>query len=960
MKSVIILMLLLSLFLKSHAQPQRIQEITVVGDRDYQPFEFLSRDNVPQGLLIDIWNLWSKKTGIKVHFKLSNWEEGQDFIKKNTNAVIGGLLFSEKRTKTLDFSTPLFEVSTHLFIHNSENTINTITDIRETEVAVIKGYKSEDYVRSYYPHIRLQVFATNTELFQAVQNGKVKAFIHNYPTAFFHLSKIDMLQDFRNSQKPIYFNVMHAAIYKGNKKLLKLINDGFSEITPKEIKQLYDRWIGISPVRHYKWQWLAGIIGLLLILVGLFILWNNQLQKRVISATNALRDSEEKYKSIFNAGTDAIVTFDPDTYFLIDANSVTTEMFGYSFDELKDRNIVQVLADIHTDNAEAAETLITQVKNGSVMFYEWNAKHKDGHYFPVEVKLKLTNISGKNMLFASVRNITDKKNIQDKIIKSENRFRQLIDLLPLPLVIVNNFGETEYLNPAFEKQFGYTIQDFPTVSRWFEKAFPDVEYRKLIYAQWQGLKENHYVRDYAIDFLKITCKDGSVNHVDFECVEIENQYALIVFRDITEQHRIMEEKEELIKYLGQSNYELEVTNKDKKKAIVEIQQAKNELEEAYKKLEQALKNAEEANRLKSEFLAVMSHEIRTPMSSMLGFSQILYLSDNLDTQHKKYAEIIYSATNRLSKLLSDLLEISVIEAGGLKVEYNPFSMQTMIDDIYILFHSSFTNKGIRFETELENINIIYSDEIKIRQILFNLIGNAIKFTEKGQITVKAKIDDKNNTLIISVKDTGIGIDEINAKKVFDMFIQEDSGLSRKFGGTGLGLTICKRFVESIGGKIWLESQKGKGSEFFFTLPLQQIPDSFERIIQNENPSINGKLKILYSDDDPDILLLIGHLLEDYKSNDSKAVSNGKEALDEFIENPDYDLIILDIQTPVMDGVQCLQEIRKLNPDIPVIALTAYAMQSDKDRFLSIGFSDYFPKPIDMQKFRSLITGYITP
>ena len=372
-----------------------------------------------------------------------------------------------------------------------------------------------------------------------------------------------------------------------------------------------------------------------------------------------------------------------------------------------------------------------------------------------------------------------------------------------------------------------------------------------------------------------------------------------------------------------------------------------ELEIKNFELNSALVKADEANRLKSEFLAVMSHELRTPISAMLGFSQLLLNDRGLEASQKENADYINKSADRLLCVLNDILEISIIEAGKLELKYEELDVKKVVEDVYYLFKETFDKKGIAFSSDFNGIEKIVSVESRLRQILFNIIGNAVKFTEKGSVALK--LENKNGSYIFSVKDTGIGIEKENREIIFDIFRQVEGNLNRSFTGTGLGLSISRKLIEALEGKIWLESQKGKGSTFYFKISSTKQPGETKvyrgkNFLREEN--LNREAKILFAEDDELNRAYLSKAISlKRRKYMVKAVSNGIEVLDELKRNPEYNVVILDIKMPVMGGVECLNNIRKIDKNIPVIAVSAYASQKDFDKYLDLGFSDYASKPV---------------
>lgn len=384
-------------------------------------------------------------------------------------------------------------------------------------------------------------------------------------------------------------------------------------------------------------------------------------------------------------------------------------------------------------------------------------------------------------------------------------------------------------------------------------------------------------------------------------------------------------------------------------------------------LKQAEMAALKSKTAKEDFLANMSHELRTPLNSLIGFGNLLRQT-KLDEKQKEYVGIISSSGYNLLNIVNDVLDLSKIEAGKLKIKNEPFNLKEVFKNLELMFSTSINDKNLFYEWHVDEKipKILKGDAERLKQILVNLIGNAIKFTNKGGIKINAALvwveDTKNNyKLGFTVKDTGVGIPKDKIQTVFERFEQLEHVTTRQHGGTGLGLTIVKNLVENLGGSMSVFSQEGEGSEFNFTclfekIDAQQTPqqiDSLGKIPQFEPYSI------LAVDDNKSNQLLLKHLIEKYKASLTIA-ENGLEAI-ELMEKNFYDLVLMDIQMPQMDGYTAIKKIRKEKKLLPpIIAMTAYVSEAVVKSCEEAGFDDYLSKPIEENLLIKKISNFLNP
>lgn len=381
------------------------------------------------------------------------------------------------------------------------------------------------------------------------------------------------------------------------------------------------------------------------------------------------------------------------------------------------------------------------------------------------------------------------------------------------------------------------------------------------------------------------------------------------------------------------------------------------LEKHLGNLRKAEKQARENERLKSSFIQNLSHEIRTPMNGIVGFTELLNNELLSDQQKKQYAQIISKSSRQLLSLVNDLLDISLIETGSCLINERKVHLNHLLDELKSTY-DPWTNQDLSFSLVKElpdQQSIILADEDKLRQVLNNLLNNAFKFTEKGHVRFGYVLND--HELEFSVEDTGIGIPPDLYELIFDRFHKAELDIAKLYEGIGLGLSICRGNIGLMGGKIWVKSELKKGSSFYFTIPYKPIEQEVEssNIIASNEEIIQPTI-ILVVEDDEISYQLVEEIFDDPDFMVLHA-KNGKEALEIYQKNQNIRLVLMDIKMPVMNGFEATRELRKINPDLPIIAQSAFTMSDISNSEIQNDFSGYISKPFSKDQLLALVDEY---
>jgi len=891
-------------------------EIRLGVDPNYPPFDFIGEDGKYSGIASDYVRLVNERLGteMKVVSGLS-WPEVVDAAKHRRLDVLPAAFRSADREAHLSFTRPYATFPIVILTRQDYPFVAGLNDLAGKTVALVESYAVTEQVQSRFPGVAALTVANPLAALHAVAAGKAEATVMNLAVAT-HLMKRDNLANIKiAAPADVELPWLTFAVRRDWPELVGMLDKALATVTPAEESAIRAKWISV----RYEYVADTGALvrvglqvgAVALVILGIIVIWNRRLQREILRREATQRELAEKEALLrlsLDQMSDGIYQLDGEFCFTM-FNDRYKDLIGVP-DELTrvGRSVVDTMRYI-AERGDYGEGEVEALIEERISAFRERKPIRSQVNTPLrnlEVRLTPT-IDGGMVALAS--DITERYRAEQALRESERRFAAMLKESPIAVTVTRlSDNKVIYANARIYEMFDLEEEEFDAQTS--RDYYADKE--SLAFVR-QKLAEDGFLKDAEVRLLRRGNKPFWA-WASFMKIDYEGEPARLAwFFDI------------------------------------------DQMKQAEETLKRARDEAEAAAQAKSDFIAVVSHEVRTPMNGVLGMARLI-LETPLIGEQREFAQTILDSGEALLTILNDLLDISKLEAGKLEIEDITFSPRRLIADTANVMRPRALEKGLRTDMTVGDDvpAAVIGDANRLRQIVFNLVSNAIKFTDVGGVRIAldaASLEDGQVKLSVAVIDTGTGIAPEAAENLFAPYTQANVDVARRFGGTGLGLSISRRLAELMGGEITLQSELGKGSVFTLSAPFEVTAAPAREAVEDSHWSearTAHSLRILLVEDNlinrkvaEGMLRKLGHK--------TVAVENGREALDLLAMADPFDVILMDRHMPVMDGIEATERIRALEGvegEVPIVGLTAAVTQREIRTCLEAGMNDVVTKPID--------------
>lgn len=894
---------LLFLCLSSSSAVSAADKLSVWGSDNYPPFEYINESGEPEGFNVDIIRALMSELGYEYELKLGNWAEVVQNIQDRNIDIVIGMIYSPKRASNIRFTLPLCSINRNLITRKSDD-FKSLSELEGKEVIVEKGGWFHRYLLENNFNVKI---IESGDIYQSVRllsSGKYDAILTSELVSQYAIKQLK-IKNLTTRSLNIDSQSYAIAVNQDRDDLLYQLNIGLQRLKLSgTYDQIYNKWFGIyEEQQSYRIFFIALVIFISLALLLISFVW--LLRKKVAQATRLLNYTKQEVGIAVDAGNISAWTY------MIQERTIKA-LHGKSLGG-EGTPIEKIYETIHPDDIKLVREEFEALANGTkcataVSFRIREGKDLDYGY----AETKMVRVEATKEL--PCRIVGTLKNVTEDIL-------------------IRNKLEEYRLNSEFIiKTNGIILIQYSIESQTFTRLSDDQSKKSMCYTL-----EQYFAMVYPEDFSIAIQFVAELNKAEKK--KIDTEFRVISDNGIYNWYIISavaykyNDQGKIISYMGlrRDNSKWKVINND----LILLRE-----------------KAEESNRLKSAFLANMSHEIRTPLNAIVGFSELIIDMDDKE-EKAKFIEIVKTNNELLLQLVNDVLDLSRIEAGYINFSFDTFDFAEYFQEMAMSLKIKAPQEVVlNYINRCTDLNIC-SDRNRISQVITNFVTNAFKFTNRGSVTLDYVLEDGG--IKVSVTDTGIGIASENVSRIFDRFVKVNDFAQ----GTGLGLSICKVIIEALQGKIGVESQPGIGSIFWFWIPCnlgvdaQQLENVARNLSAVELSSVRpnstesnlpeSKKTILIAEDVDNNYLIICTIIKDsYRIIRAK---NGIDAIEKAKQsNPD--IILMDMKMPLMGGLEATREIRKFNSTVPIIALTAYVFDTNRQDAICAGCNDFLTKPVN--------------
>jgi len=912
---IIVVLVMVGFLTHNSAEAREPERIVIAGGDSFEPLMFLNSDGKPDGMYVDLWRLWSEKTGVEVKVRLMDWDKTIPTLLAGEVDAVDGVTFTPERAKFLDLSDSYAELPSYIFFHENIGGVRGLTDLEGFPVGVIGGSHVEGLLRNEAPKLRPITYVNYEEIVQAAIQGRLRVFIGEDPMIPFLFAKMGHRITFRRTEKPIISSDMRTAVRKGDTELLALIERGYKAITHAERKSIRDKWAGVSLTSPIPWRWLIGGVAVLFTGIAFLLIWNTQLQKRVAATTRTIRESEERLRSFTNALPDLAFILDEDGKYL----EVLTAEEQLLYNDLSDVKNSYIHEIFPSDVAELSLEIIQKtIATGKTQIFEYKLDFPTGvRWFEARSSPMIETSGDKRMVTCIARDITDRKRAEEALQASEERYRDLVVNAVTGFYQVERQGKFQMVNRRMAEIFGYSSpQEFISDIGNISELYANPEERPKILKQ---IDDKGFVEGIEVEF---KWKRGNSVWVKLNTRVTTDKDGAVIYEgtleDITEHKLVEEEKERLESHLQQA-YRMEAIG---------------------------------------TLAGGIAHDFNNILSAIIGFSEIAISDVERETSIHNSLSKVLKAGDRAKNLVNQILTFSRQTEYDLK----PVQVKSITNEALKLLRASLP-ATIEIRSYLQSQSAVMADPTQIHQIVMNLCTNASHaMHEKGGL-LEVRLDDvklgkedaamhpemgSGSYIKVTVSDTGQGIEPHVLERIFDPFFTT----KEKGEGTGMGLAVVHGIVKSHRGAIKVFSELGKGTTFEVFLPqVEAIPVGKEEEI-TEIP--RGKERVLFVDDET-ALVDMGQRMLGSLGYEVFARTSSIEALEVFRSDPNkFDIVITDYTMPNMTGMELAKELILMCPDIPIIMCTGFSEQMSEEKAKSLGIEEFLLKPVIMRDMAKAI------